>query len=107
MRTQANIKKYGSQNNIEAPAEIIVTGRKETYAKDKASGTPNILIDDRPSQYKKLAGRWRIWNIISSKQRSIKQNTERTGRIWESLKELTEHTQQAKYLRHHKSYNES
>ena len=21
---------------------------KETYAKDKASGTPNILIDDRP-----------------------------------------------------------
>ena len=41
-------KKVWISNNIEAPAEIIVTGRKETYAKNKASGTPNILIDDRP-----------------------------------------------------------
>ena len=36
------------RNNIPAPDEIVVTGRKESYAKDKASGTPNILIDDRP-----------------------------------------------------------
>ena len=41
-------KKVWISNNIEAPAEIIVTGRKESYAKNKASGTPNILIDDRP-----------------------------------------------------------
>ena len=41
-------KKVWISNNIETPAEIIVTGRKETYAKNKASGTPNILIDDRP-----------------------------------------------------------
>ena len=41
-------KKVWIANNIEAPAEVVVTGRKETYAKDKASGTPNILIDDRP-----------------------------------------------------------
>ena len=41
-------KKVWISNNIEQPDEIIVTGRKETYAKDKASGTPNILIDDRP-----------------------------------------------------------
>ena len=41
-------KKLWIQNNIEQPDEIIITGRKESYAKDKASGTPNILIDDRP-----------------------------------------------------------
>jgi len=46
-------KKVWISNNIEAPAEIIVTGRKETYAKDKASGTPNILIDDRPVNIQK------------------------------------------------------
>ena len=41
-------KKVWISNNIEQPDEIVVTGRKESYAKDKASGTPNILIDDRP-----------------------------------------------------------
>ena len=41
-------KKIWISNNIEKPDEIVVTGMKETYAKDKASGTPNILIDDRP-----------------------------------------------------------
>jgi hypothetical protein len=46
-------KKVWISNNIETPAEIIVTGRKETYAKDKASGTPNILIDDRPINIQK------------------------------------------------------
>jgi len=44
----AKYKKVWIQNNIEQPDDIIVTGRKESYAKDKASGTPNILIDDRP-----------------------------------------------------------
>ena len=46
-------KKVWISNNIEQPAEIVVTGRKETYAKDKASGTPNILIDDRPVNIQK------------------------------------------------------
>ena len=46
-------KKLWISNNIEAPAEIIVTGRKESYAKNKASGTPNILIDDRPINIQK------------------------------------------------------
>ena len=44
----AKYKKIWINNNIEQPDDIIVTGRKESYAKDKASGTPNILIDDRP-----------------------------------------------------------
>jgi nicotinic acid mononucleotide adenylyltransferase len=44
----AKYKKVWISNNIEQPDEIVVTGRKETYAKDKGTGTPNILIDDRP-----------------------------------------------------------
>jgi hypothetical protein len=53
---QANSGKYKKiwiEQHIETPAQTIVTGRKETYAKDKASGTPNILIDDRPVNIKR------------------------------------------------------
>jgi hypothetical protein len=46
-------KKVWISNNIEQPDEIVVTGRKESYAKNKASGTPNILIDDRPINIQK------------------------------------------------------
>jgi len=46
-------KKVWISNNIEQPDEIIVTGRKESYAKNKASGTPNILIDNRPVNIQK------------------------------------------------------
>ncbi len=49
----AKYKKVWISNNIEEPDEVIVTGRKESYAKDKASGTPNILIDDRPINIQK------------------------------------------------------
>ena len=52
----AKYKKLWIQNNIEQPDEIVVTGRKESYAKDKASGTPNILIDDRPVNIQRWQG---------------------------------------------------
>jgi phosphopantetheine adenylyltransferase len=40
-------KKIWISKNIEKPEEVIVSGRKEKWAKQK-DGTPNILIDDRP-----------------------------------------------------------
>ena len=40
-------KKIWISKNIERPDEVIVSGRKEKWAKQK-DGTPNILIDDRP-----------------------------------------------------------
>jgi hypothetical protein len=49
-------KKVWIQNNIERPDDVVVTGRKESYAKDKASGTPNILIDDRPINVERWQG---------------------------------------------------
>ncbi len=49
----AKYKKVWISNNIEQPDEIIVTGRKESYAVDKGTGTPNILIDDRPINIQK------------------------------------------------------
>ena len=52
----AKYKKIWISNNIESPDEIVVTGRKESYAKDKASGTPNILIDDRPVNIERWQG---------------------------------------------------
>ena len=47
-------KKVWISNNIEQPDEIVVTGRKETYAKNKANGMPNILIDDSALVLKKI-----------------------------------------------------
>ena len=44
----AKYKKTWISNNIEKPDDIVVTGRKESYAKDNGTGVPNILIDDRP-----------------------------------------------------------
>ena len=52
----AKYKKIWISNNIERPDEIVVTGRKESYAKDKASGTPKILIDDRPVNIERWQG---------------------------------------------------
>ena len=52
----AKYKKVWISDNIEQPDEIIVTGRKESYAKNKASGTPNILIDDRPVNIQRWQG---------------------------------------------------
>ena len=52
----AKYKKLWIQNNIEQPDEIVITGRKESYAKNKASGTPNILIDDRPVNIQRWQG---------------------------------------------------
>ena len=49
----AKYKKLWITNNIEQPDDIVVTGRKESYAKDKGTGTPNILIDDRPINIQK------------------------------------------------------
>ena len=96
----AKYKKLWIQNNIETPDDIVVTGRKETYAKDKASGTPNILIDDRPVNIQKWQAAGGLRNTISSKQRSIKQSSERIGRLWESSAGSIEHTQQVIYQKH-------
>ncbi len=52
----AKYKKVWISNNIEQPDEIVVTGRKESYAKEKGTGVPNILIDDRPVNIQRWQG---------------------------------------------------
>ena len=52
----AKYKKIWIQNHIEQPEDIIVTGRKESYATNKGTGTPNILIDDRPVNIQRWQG---------------------------------------------------
>jgi hypothetical protein len=49
----AKWKKVWISKNIEQPEKIIITGRKETYAMNKQTKQPNILIDDRPINIQK------------------------------------------------------
>ena len=51
-QNSAEQKKVWISKNIERPDEVIVSGRKEKWAKQK-DGTPNILIDDRPVNIEK------------------------------------------------------
>ena len=51
-----NSRKYKTkwlQKHNFVPNDIIVTKRKESYAVDKKTGIPNILIDDRPKNLEK------------------------------------------------------
>ena len=77
-------KKLWIQNNIEQPDDIIVTGRKESYAKDKASGTPNILIDDRPVNIQRWQGAGGYGILYQANRDSlnkVKQGLEDYGKV--------------------------
>tara|TARA_R110002074_G_scaffold270338_3_gene442125 strand:+ start:21753 stop:22346 length:594 start_codon:yes stop_codon:yes gene_type:complete len=55
-----NSRKYKTkwlEKNDFKPNDIIVTKRKESYAVDKETGIPNILIDDRPKNLEKWVAR--------------------------------------------------
>ena len=55
-----NSRKYKTkwlQKHNFVPNDIIVTKRKESYAVDKQTGIPNILIDDRPKNLEKWVAR--------------------------------------------------
>jgi hypothetical protein len=77
-------KKVWISNNIETPAEIIVTGRKETYAKDKASGTPNILIDDRPvniQRWQEAGGYGILYQANRDQLNKVQKGLEEYGKV--------------------------
>ncbi len=77
-------KKVWISNNIEQPDDIIVTGRKESYAKDKGTGTPNILIDDRPVNIQKwqAAGGYGIlYQANRDSLNKVKEGLEGYGKI--------------------------
>ena len=77
-------KKVWISNNIEQPDEIIVTGRKESYAKDKASGTPNILIDDRPvniQRWQAAGGYGILYQANRDQLTKVKKGLEDYGKI--------------------------
>ena len=80
-------KKVWISNNIEKPAEIIVTGRKETYAKDKGTGTPNILIDDRPvniQKWQSAGGYGILYQANRDSLNKVKQALDQYGKADES-----------------------
>jgi len=61
------------------PKDIIITGRKESYAKDKTTGAPNILIDDKPSNIE----RWQAKNGIGIRYQA---NQDSVSKISTALK---------------------
>ena len=78
-------KKVWVSNNIPQPDTMIITGRKETYARDKASGTPNILIDDRPINIEKwqaAGGHGILYQANRDPLTKVKKGLEEYGKIF-------------------------
>ena len=84
-QNSANHKKTWISQNIEAPAEIIITGRKESYAKDKRTGTSNILIDDRPKnldRFKASGGYGILYQANRNPVSKVKMELEQYAKIY-------------------------
>ena len=63
-------KKVWIAKNIEQPDEVIVSGRKEKWAKQK-DGTANILIDDRPVNIERWEARGGFGILYQANKDSI------------------------------------
>ena len=63
-------KKVWIAKNIEKPDEVIVSGRKEKWAKQK-DGTANILIDDRPVNIERWEARGGFGILYQANKDSI------------------------------------
>jgi len=63
------------RSNGFTPNGVIITGRKESYAVDKTTGLPNILIDDKPSNIE----RWQAKGGIGIRYQANKDNLNRVS----------------------------
>lgn len=77
----AKWKKVWISKNIEQPEKIIITGRKETYAVNKQTKQPNILIDDRPINIQK-------WQSVGGYGILYQANKDSLSKIKSSLEEF-------------------
>jgi len=71
-----NSKKHKERwlrDNVFSPTDIIITGRKESYAVNKTNNIPNILIDDKPSNIE----RWIAKGGIGIRYQANKDNLSR------------------------------
>lgn len=66
------------KDNSFDPTGVIITGRKESYAVDKASSSPNILIDDKPSNL----DRWKAKGGIGIRYQA---NQDSVGKVAQAL----------------------
>jgi len=80
----AKYKKVWIANNIEQPDEIVVTGRKEGWATNKGTGTPNILIDDRPiniQKWQQAGGHGILYQANRDSLDKVKKGLEAYGKV--------------------------
>jgi 5'(3')-deoxyribonucleotidase len=69
------------KSNGFSPNEIIITGRKESYA-NRSTGTPNILIDDKPSNIE----RWTAKNGIGIRYQANKDSLSKVSNALDIIK---------------------
>ena len=50
---------------------LIFTGRKEQYAMDRIDGTPNVLVDDKPSNINRWNAKGGIGILYQANQDSL------------------------------------
>ena len=73
------------KNNFD-PSGVIITGRKESYAINKQSNQPNILIDDKPSNLE----RWTARGGIGIRYQATQDSPTRVQRGLEVVKDYLE-----------------
>ncbi len=81
----ANSKKHKVdwlKDNGFTPNDIIITGRKESYA-NGSTGTPNILIDDKPSNIE----RWTAKNGIGIRYQANKDSLSKVSNAFDIIKQ--------------------
>jgi 5'(3')-deoxyribonucleotidase/nicotinic acid mononucleotide adenylyltransferase len=73
------------KNNFD-PADVIITGRKESYAINKQTNQPNILIDDKPSNLE----RWKNKGGIGIRYQATQDNPLRVQKGLDVIKSYLE-----------------
>ena len=65
-------RRWLEKHYIVPPVEnLVFTGRKEQYAMDKIDGTPNLLVDDKPSNIKRWNEKGGIGILYQANQDSL------------------------------------
>ena len=73
------------KNNFD-PSGVVITGRKESYAINKQTNQPNILIDDKPSNLE----RWTARGGIGIRYQATQDNPARVQKGLEVIKDYLE-----------------
>jgi hypothetical protein len=75
------LDRYGFMPDID---KLIFTGAKENYAVDKLDGTPNILVDDKPSNIDRWVKRGGIGFLYQANENDLKELLKNLKKVLEN-----------------------